>query len=203
MLYNRTRTYSLFQLNRDSPARASSVALSSTFDTFGFETLHTFDGSRTGIHKFIDRKSESERRHKRTRISRERCEHPWDEAAAAAVRTPVRRANVIFSHRDRPALASPPRAVSGFATHHFAELRPRAIGGGPGRQSKRTFPTDASVSDGFRDATSTSIDVNISLGFTQRRRKRAWTDRDACSVSGRVRNSRRFFARRPRWTRRP
>ena len=40
----------------------------------------------------------------------------------------------------------------------------------------RAFPTDARVSDGFRDATSTSIDVNISFGFTQRRRKDAWTD---------------------------
>lgn len=40
----------------------------------------------------------------------------------------------------------------------------------------RAFPTDAGVSDGFRDAASTSIDVNISFGFTQRRRKDAWTD---------------------------
>jgi hypothetical protein len=104
--------------------------------------------------------------HKRTRITREQCEHPWDEAAAAAVRTPVRRANDVFSHRDRPASASPRRAVSGFATHHVAELRPRAIGGGPGRQSMRAFPTDAGVSDGFRVAMSTSIDVNISFGFT-------------------------------------
>lgn len=91
MLYNRTRTYSLFQLNRDSRHPRVIRRSFCDFRHFCSETLHAFDGSRTGIHKFMDRKSESERHLTNelalhvnnasthgTRRRPRRCVHPFD-----------------------------------------------------------------------------------------------------------------------------
>lgn len=153
MLYNRTSTYSLFHANRASPARASSAALSSTFDHP--PCIRRF-ANRHFIHKCIDRKSDATP-HKRTRVTREQCEHPWDEAAAAAVRTPVRRANdIFFSPRATRVGVTPVRGVG------FRDASCRGIA--PASDRRRTRETiDARIPDRrarFRRVSRRDVDVD-------------------------------------------
>jgi len=132
------------------------------FRHFWIPSLRRFDGSQTVEFQPKVKRKVTLDRHKRTRA------HVNDARTHGTRRRPRRCVHPldVFPRRDRPAFAFAPRssvAFVGFRDAPIRELRPRAIGGGPGRRMRRRVHPTGVASDGIGDAASTSIDGNISV----------------------------------------
>ena len=119
-LSNRTHTYSFLYFNARNRVRSIRPRRpSSSVSNFRLSTL--LDSLPSQIRRFTNRRiptkgqAKSDARPSQTNSrTRERCAHPWDEAAAAAVRTPARRFSSPRSTRVRvrPAIECRVRRVS-------------------------------------------------------------------------------------------